>query len=246
MVPGSTVRLPIVTARVGGPALELLADLVELEAEPVGEEAHGAAPRERERAGREQERRRVHRLAEAHRLEQDLRLVVRRVVDDLLDADLLPAPGQAREDERQHVVREARVDARGEERRATRRARVGEAIAHLGKNECGWTSGTTELDTTFLPAARMRTDVLDGFERAEVGGRGVADAVGVRGEQRVDVVRRLHPGRRPAAERAGVATDLRRTVGPQAHELELRVVYDVAQRVRADVPSAPLDHAIGH
>ena len=26
----------------------------------------------------------------------------------------------------------------------------------LGRNDFGWTSGTTELDTTFLPEARMR------------------------------------------------------------------------------------------
>ena len=134
-------------------------------------------------------------------------------------------------------------DVRNDERPSRTRRRGGRAP---GKNECGWTSGTTELSTPRSCPRRGCDRCPRWLERAEVGGRGVADAVGVRGEERVDVVRRSHPGRRPSAERAGVATDFRRTVDPQAHELELRMVDDVAQRVRADVPGAPLDHAIGH
>ena len=82
--------------------------------------------------------------------------------------------------------------------------------------------------------------------RPEVGGRGVADALGVGGEQRVDVVGRGHPDGIEVGELAGVAPDLVRRVDPETGELELGVADDAAQRVVAHVAGAPLDDACRH
>ena len=56
----------------------------------------------------------VERLTEAHRVEEHLRLHVGGVVEVLLDADRVDALGEPGDHERQQVVREAGVDARGE------------------------------------------------------------------------------------------------------------------------------------
>jgi hypothetical protein len=89
-------------------------DLVERHAEPFGEKVDGAAPAELQRAAGEQERRIVHVLAETHRFEEHLRLIIRRIVDDLDDAHLLPVAAEAGEREREQVVAEPGIDARGE------------------------------------------------------------------------------------------------------------------------------------
>ena len=86
----------------------------------------------------------------------------------------------------------------------------------------GWTSGTIDVDTTFIPAARMRQMSSSASSGPEVGGRGVADALGVGGEQRVDVVGRGHADRVEVGELAGVAPDLLRASGPRGRRARAR------------------------
>ena len=84
-----------------------------------------------------------------------------------------------------------------------------------------------------LPGAQDPRHVVDGLGGPQVGGRGVADAVGVEREQRVDVVRRGDTERRDAGELARVTPRLLGAVHPEPDELELRVLDDEAQRVDA-------------
>ena len=79
-----------------GPAFVDLDELVDLDAEPVGQHLDHAAPRERQHARDQQQRLGVERLAEAHRLEQHRRLLVVLVVHDLHDAQLLDVLARAR------------------------------------------------------------------------------------------------------------------------------------------------------
>jgi hypothetical protein len=100
---------------------------------------------------------------------------------------------------------------------------------------------------------RRRDDVRAGGEALEhvvdriagprVAGRGVDDAVGLRREHRVDVVRRDDAGPADAREVAGVAADLRRIRDEHAREREVLVRQHGADRRLADVPGSPDDDA---
>ena len=186
----------------------------------------------REGAGHEQQRRLVQGLPKPMVPKHHLGLVVGGVVHDLLDADLAPALAQPREHQRQHVVGEARIDARWS---GTRRGRSRQASSrsplNVGSRLVGCTSATTELDTTFLPARRMRAMSFTASHRSQVGGGGVADAVGVEREQRFGVVGRGDAHRGDAAQLAGVAAGLLLAVDAEPGQLELGVAEDGAQGV---------------
>ena len=99
-----------VERRLRGPALMGLADLVELDAEALGDHRDHAAPGERERAREEQQWGAVEGLAEAHRLEEHLGLVVGVVVEDLHHTHRVDPLARAQQRQRQQVVGEARID----------------------------------------------------------------------------------------------------------------------------------------
>ena len=145
-----------IDALLGRSPLVHLAQLLDLDAEPGGEHLHRPAPCEREHTWEQQQRFRVERLAEAHRLEEHLGLRVGRVVDDLHHPQRIDVLAVPREREREQIVRPTRVDARREARHARLDARVFQRLAQLRREMRGKTIGTTELDTTFLPDCRMR------------------------------------------------------------------------------------------
>src|SRR4029453_2774168 len=75
--------------------------------------------------------------------------------------------------------------------------------------------------------------------------RHVQDAVGVEGDERVDVVRGADAGVPPGPrELAGVHPDLVGAVHTHAHDLEVRVLERRAQRPSTDVPRGPLHDAV--
>ena len=89
--------------------------------------------------------------------------------------------------------------------------------------------------TTLVPAPQ------DPLEHADVGPvRHVDDAVGVEGEQRVDVVGGGEADRISSRQGAGIDPDLVRAVGEHADELEPGVVEDRPQGRGADDPGGPL------
>ena len=114
-------------------------------------------------------------------------------------------------------------------------------------NDFGCTSGTIELDTTFLPGGEDAADVLRRLERAQVGGGGVADAIGVEREDGVDVV--ASRARRPAAAPHSSPASWPALAALCTHtpgELDLGMLDDAAQREEPDVAGAPLDDSIRH
>ena len=107
--------------------------------------------------GRQQQGHVVQVAAEAHDVEEHHRLVVGVVVEHLGAAHLLDALADAREDERQRVVGEARVDAVDEERDAGLRSPPRSAGAAIGSSGSGYCRNTGLEDTTLMPAARKRS-----------------------------------------------------------------------------------------
>ena len=174
----------------------------------------------------------VERLAEAHRLEQHLRLVVGRVVDDLEDADLVPALAEARRatSGRTSLAKPGSMPEVKNDVPPARHA-VLELVAHLREERLRVHERHDRARHDVLARGEDAADVLDRLEGPQVGGRGVADAVGVEREERVGVVGRAHAGRggSPQSSPASVP-GLRRAVHPHADELELGMVDDAPQR----------------
>ena len=189
----------------------------------------------------------VHRLAESHRFEQDFGLVVGRVVQDLLHAHGFDALGHAGQQQRQHVVREPRVDAGGEERGLAFGARFLEGRGEVGERACGMNERNERARYDVLSRREDRGHVLHRLDGTQVAGRRVAHRVGVHREQRVGVVRCEHAGRLvEAAQVRGVAPRFRVGRHPQPDELHVGMADDPAQRVAADVSGAPLDDSVRH
>ena len=116
-------------------------------------------------------------------------------------------------------------------------------------------SGTTELDTTFLPDAQDARDVGDRLGRPQVGGRGVAHAVGIEREQRVGVVgraarrrrrsRRARPRRgRPCRRRAPTPRPARDPGGSRSSRSAWRPTLPVLHWMTRYVTASPLPHPI--
>ncbi len=89
-------------------------------------------------------------------------------------------------------------------------------------------------------------EVVDHLAGADVGVRGVTDAVGVEGEQGVDVLGGGDADRVDAAQLAGVAAGLVVAVDPEPGQLEVGVVDDGGHGVDADGPGRPLDDLVAH
>ena len=98
----------------------------------------------------------------------------------------------------------------------------------------GATIQTNEVPTTLVPARRNRVISASACMRAGLGLRGVDDAVGAQGDQRVDIVGGHDTGRfGDTAQLGGVAADLVGPVRVQADEFEVGALDDGAQRVYA-------------
>ena len=153
---------------------------------------------------------------------------------------------QARERQRQHVVREPGVDPRREEGRPAGAARGLELVAHVGDERRRMHHRHQRRRHDVLAGRQDAGHVLRRLEGPQVGRGGVADAVGVEREQRVGIGGRADARRRQTAQLAGVAAVLRRTAHPHAGQLQLRVADDGPERELPHVAGAPLDHAIRH
>src|SRR5262249_1097483 len=215
-------------------------------AHTVGEEAARDSTREGEGSGGEEERGVVERLPEAHRLEEDLGLIIGGVVDDLEDADLFPPLAEPGEHERQEVVREPRIDTRGEEGGAALAAGVGQPVADLGKEGTRVNERDDRARDHVLSRGEDPADVLERLKGAEIRRRRVADAVGVEREQRIGVGGGADADRRETAERARILSRLGGAVHPEADQLKLGMTDDAAEGEVSHVPRAPLDDPIGH
>ena len=152
---------------------------------------------------------------------------------------------EARERERQQVVGEPGVDARGEARDAAASHAVLERPTHRRCACGGKTSGTTEVETTLIPDATMRPCRRSLPPAA--GHRSPCNtAVGV--AARAASANRWSRGRRWASRptarrrRAGLVLG----VHDHAGELEIRVLDDQSQGEPPDVARAPLDDLVRH
>ena len=97
--------------------LDLLGDLVDLQAQAAADQPDVAAPHHGRDRRQQHHRHLVHRAAETARHLDRVRLVVGRVVEDLLAVDRLDPGAQPRGDHGERVVAPARVDAADEQRR---------------------------------------------------------------------------------------------------------------------------------
>ena len=223
-----------------------LADLLDLDAERLGDLADHAAPCVRQRAREEQQRCVIERLREPHRAEQHLGLVVRVVVEDLEHAHGVDALTRARQRDRQQVVGEAGVDAGEEARRAALLARGVEPVDHRLVGGLRVQQLHHRARHHVGPGREDARDVVDRLPRPQVGSCGVTDTIGTQRKERIHVVRRAHPGGDQAAQFAGISAGLVGAVHPESDELEVGVADDAAKGVDADVAGAPLDDTERH
>ncbi len=230
----------------GGHALVHLADVVELDPQPGGEDGHRAAPREADHTRLQDQRELVERLPEAHDVEQHVGLEIRRVVEDLHHPHRVDTLARAEERERDEIVGEAGVDARREARDITGLARALEQL-RVPPRRGRWVH---ERDHGRRDDVRARLEdaghVGDRVVGAQVTGRRVRDAVGSEGEHLVGVRRRRDADRRETRELPGVLAGLVRAVDEDAGELEVGMLDDAVERQPADVPRAPLHDAVCH
>ena len=118
-VPGWTVPNAVSIGCVGRPTVVGLADLVDVDAEAVGDVTDLSLELAGDGTGQHDPRLEVERLTEADRVDHDLLDAVVVVERDLVAMDLADRAGGGREDDRQLVAEEAGFDARGVDRGAT-------------------------------------------------------------------------------------------------------------------------------
>ena len=136
----------------------------------------------------------VHRPAEPARHLDRVRLVVGRVVEDLLAVNG-PDPGaQSGGDHRERVVAPARVDPADEQRRAALLGGRGEPLHPLRRCGARVVERVQRRRDDVRAGAQAPFDVGDGLLGPDVAGRHVGDGVAV-GQRRVDVGGRRDPGR---------------------------------------------------
>ena len=102
-------------------AQQRLADLVELDAERAGHQPDLPAPDHGRHGGQEHRGLVLHGVPHADEIADGLLLLVRGVVEDLLAADRVDGRAEPADQQRQHVVAPAGVDARDEQRSAALR-----------------------------------------------------------------------------------------------------------------------------
>ncbi len=173
------------------------------DAEPGRDLPYDAAPRHRQDAGLPEHRLLLHRLAEAEDVAHDDRLVVGRVVGDLLHPDLVDALRERGQRQRQHVVGEPRVDAVDVQARVPGLSRLGDPLEHLRRQDPGRPLQQHRAARHHVdPGLDEPDQVLDRLEDPVVGHRGVHDRVRPQGEQRVPVGGGARPRARGRGRRA--------------------------------------------
>ena len=118
--------------------------------------------------------------------------------------------------------------------------------SNVGGAVAGFTNASTDVVTTFRPAAEEAAHRVDRLLRVFEPVAHVAETVGVEREHRVDVVGRDDAVRVDAAQRARVAADLVGAVGEQPDELEVGMGDDPPEGQPAGVARSPVDDPVGH
>ena len=186
----------------------------------------------------------VHRLAEAVDLAHHDGLVVRRVVGDLADPHLVDPLRQRGQRQRQHVVGPAGVDAVDVQagtgllaglRRSRRRAR-------RGRDPAGSSSSTGPLETTLIPRDTISVRSSIASKMPVVDHRGVHDAVGLEGEERLLVVGRQRPRARGPVPRSSPAS-LPTLSGLETHTPTSSRSGRASMPAMACRPTVPVDQA---
>ena len=185
-------------------------------------------------------------LSEADQEPDCVGRVVRLVAEDLLGPDLVDAPGDAGEDERQEVERPAGVDAGDEDRRVARCARGVDALAQRGGCR-GWVEQVVHRRGDDVDAgAEALLDVVEGGLGAEVARGAVGDRVGGGGQYGGGIVGGEDTGRLDAGQRSRVDPHLRRVADDDPGELELARGEYGPEGGASDVAGTPDDDAMSH
>ena len=217
--------------------LGLAHDLVEHDPEGIAHQGDRFAEDHRRRRGHARELGVVERASEA---DGDLggRRVVGRGVGLLADqhvVDAVRGVGQRDGDE----LDVARADAAAEHRAAALRAGVEDPLAPVVGVRLAVDEGRRGDD---VDAGLEDADHLVHVEPHRV----VDDAVGLEGEQRVDVVRGREPDRRQSAQLTDVLAGLVLRPGVATDQLEVRALQHRLDRLPADVARRPLHDTNRH
>ena len=148
----------------------------------------------------------VHWAAESARHLDRVRLVVGRVVEDLLAVNGLDPGAQPGGDDRERVVAPARVHPADEQRRAALLGGLGEALDPLRRCRTRVVERVQRRRHHMLAGAQAALDVVDRLVRTDVAGGHVGDGVAA-GQCGVDVGRR-RDARSASSSRANVAASL--------------------------------------
>ena len=217
--------------------LGLAHDLVEHDPEGIAHQGDRFAEDHRRRRGHSRELGVVERASEAHRDLGGWRVVGRGVclLADQHMVDAVRGVGQGDGDE----FDVARADATPEHRAAALRAGVEEPLAPV-----------VGVRPT-VDEGRRGDDVGAGLENADhlvhvEPHRVVDDAVGIEGEQRVDVVRGREPNGGKSAQLADVFAGLVLRPGVATDQLDVRAFQDCLDRLPADVARRPLHDSNRH
>ena len=97
-----------------------------------------------------------------------------------------------------------------------------------------------------LPRREDAAHVLDRIAKPEIGGAGIAHAVGIERDESIRIARRKDARLFDPADLARVLPGLRLAADEEPDELEIGMARDRAQRVDADVSGGPLDHSMLH
>src|SRR5258705_1778614 len=224
------------------PGFVTFTNVVQLDAEAVGEASDLSTPQGSQHTGLEHDRRVIWRGAESHADAREFGVVVAAVVEDLLNGDRGGTCRQAQRGVHKRVAGEAGVDAvdvqRGVARLACPYQRFAQPVVgmlscdqpdHRGANDIG--AGSQESGY-----------LIDCVTGTGLGLRRVHHTVGVNGDQRVDVVGGHHAaGFSETTQLGGVAAHLLRAVGVHADEFEIGAPDDRAQRVAAHISGGELE-----
>ena len=234
----------MVDVLVGQEHLVVLDDLVQLEAQRRRDQGDHRPPGQGRAPGRQQQGLGLVGLPEPHDLEHGEGVVPGGVVDDLHHPDGADVLAQPEGPDGDAGVAVAGVDARGEEGRPALLAGGLQLVAEPGL--LGVQQGHERRVDHVLARRQHPADVVDHLAGADVGVGRVADAVGVEGEQGVDVLGGGDAHRVDAAQLTGVAAGLVVAVDPEADQLEIGVVDDGGHGVDADGARRPLDDLVAH
>ena len=166
------------------------------------------------------------RPSEAEHVEHRERDRVVGVAEELLGPHRGDAPREGRQQQHELVGGEAGLDARGVETGAALRTRRLQLAPEVGVEGGGEDEVGHGRGHRVAPAGQDPGQVGHGIGRPGLPGRGVADAVGLKGEQGVPVVGGRHPDRVDPRQLTGVDPHLGRVVDPDPDQLQVRPAGD--------------------